>query len=226
MTISYLRASLCLLLAAALAAPQAIAAKGEVFGFTVVGVDCKECAGPILKALRGVPGVKSPKLDWKAGQASVEIGPDFDKTRIKQAIGKLGFAAVFPGEQPKDLTPLPPEELQKLDITAHDGSAAVDVAKLLAPGKLTVLDFHADWCSPCKLVEMRLHHLMQTRGGIALRRVNVGHWDNAAAKQATEEFRAEGLPYLRVYDAEGRFVKAVTGGFWEDILAAIDEAKR
>jgi len=58
-----------------------------------------------------------------------------------------------------------------------------------------------------------------------VRRVNVGKWDNDAAKQATREFRLEALPYVRVYDAKGKFVGAVTGGSWDDVLKTIEKAR-
>jgi hypothetical protein len=60
---------------------------------------------------------------------------------------------------------------------------------------------------------------------LAVRRVNIGKWDNDAAKQATE-LHAEALPYIRVYDARGKFVTAVTGGMWDEVLAAIGKAER
>jgi len=47
----------------------------------------------------------------------------------------------------------------------------------------------------------------------------------AAAAQATH-FGAEALPYIRVYDAHGKFVASVTGGMWDEVLAAIEKAGR
>ncbi len=64
---------------------------------------------------------------------------------------------------------------------------------------------------------------MPTR--VALRRVNVGKWDNAAARQATTEFRLEALPYVRVYDARGKFVDDVTGGSWDQFLKVLEKAQ-
>ena len=197
----------------------------ERFSFTVVGIDCSGCAAPILKALRSVDGVKNPQLDWRKGIATVDLPAGFDKGKLRAALQDLGFEAVFPGETRKELQPLAPEVLKTLDIAELPGTKKVDVAKVVVPGKVTVLDLYAEWCGPCKVLEARMQHYMQTNSDIALRRVDIGHWDNEAAKQATREFRAEGLPYIRVYDRQGKFVAEVTGGSWDQVIGAIEKAR-
>lgn len=214
------------LLVLALALLLSAAAFGdERFSFTVAGIDCAGCAAPILKALRSVDGVRNPQLDWRKGVATVDLPAGFDKNKLRAALHDLGFEAVFPGEVRKELQPLAPEVLKALDIAELPGTKRVDAGKVVVPGKITVLDLYAEWCGPCKVLEARMQHYMQTNPDIALRRVDIGHWDNEAAKQATREFRAEGLPYLRVYDRSGKFVADVTGGSWDQVIAAIDKAR-
>jgi thiol-disulfide isomerase/thioredoxin len=197
----------------------------ETLRFTVIGIDCAECAPPILKALKGVSGVSNVKLDWKAGVAAIEVPEGFDRSKLRDAIAAIGYEAVFDGEARKDLQPLPEEERRGLDISSASDGARIDVASVIVPGKITVLDYWAEWCSPCHLLDARLQHLVKANPQVAVRRVNVGKWDNDAAKQATREFRLEALPYVRVYDAKGKFVGAVTGGSWDDILKTIEKAK-
>ena len=193
--------------------------------FKVVGIDCSKCAPPVIKALHSVRGVEDVKVDTKTKTATVEVPNAFDREQLRAALSNAGFGAVFPGEQPRDIEPLPPAVARTLDIASFTDGKRVDLASIMEPGKITIVDFYADWCGPCHVLEARLEHLMEARKDIALRRINIGKWDNAAAKQATE-LRAEALPYLRVYDARGKFVTAVTGGMWDEVLAAIDKAQK
>ncbi|HEY6065323.1 MAG TPA: cation transporter [Thermoanaerobaculia bacterium] len=200
-------------------------ATAETLRFTVVGIDCQACAPPIRKALNGIPGIRNAQVDWKAGTATVEVPADFDKAKIKKALDAIGYDAVFADESRKEFAALPDDVVRKLDIVSFDGSSKVDLKTIAAPGKITVVDYWAEWCSPCHLLEKRLQHLVNENPNMAVRRVNVGKWDNAAAKQATAEFRLEALPYVRVYDARGKFVDDVTGGSWDQLRKVLEKAR-
>jgi copper chaperone CopZ/thiol-disulfide isomerase/thioredoxin len=202
-------------------------ANAEQLQFTVIGIDCKECAPPIVRALRELPGVKSAALDWKKGVATLEVAEGFDRTKIKKAVDAIGYEAIFPGEDRKEFAALPADVVAKLDIVSYDGATKVDLKKIPVPGKITVLDYWAEWCSPCHFLEKRLQHVLNSNPtGMALRRVNVGKWDNAAARQATSEFRLEALPYVRVYDRNGKFAGDVTGGSWDELLKVLEAAHK
>jgi copper chaperone CopZ len=197
----------------------------DTITFKVVGIDCAACAPPLVKALKSVEGVKSAKIDAKAQTATVDADPSVTRETLRAAVSNAGFGSVFPGEKPREIEPLAADVVKTLDIKAYTNGKRVDLAKLMAAGKVTIVDFYADWCGPCRVLEARLQHLMQGKKNLALRRVNIGKWDNDAARQATE-LHATALPYIRVYDARGRFVTAVTGGMWDEVLGAIEKAER
>jgi thiol-disulfide isomerase/thioredoxin len=197
----------------------------DTLKFQVIGIDCAACGPPIVRALSAVDGVKNAKVDANAKTATVDVAAGFDREKLRAAVSNAGFQAVFPGEQARDIEPLPADVVKTLDIVAYTNGKRVDLAKVVAPGKVTIVDFYADWCGPCHVLEARLQHLMQGKANLAVRRIDIGKWDNDAAKQATE-LRATALPYIRVYDARGKFVTAVTGGMWDEVLAAIAKAER
>lgn len=201
-------------------------AADEPFTFKVIGFDCAACTPPIVKALSAVPGVSRPTVNPETHMVTVQLAPGADRERVRKALTNLGFGAVFPGEKEVGFVAPPESVLKTLDIVSYPGNTRVDIAKIVVPGKVTIVDFYGEWCGPCRVLEARLQHLMAgDKPNLALRRVDIGKWDNAAAKQVTREFKGEALPYIRVYDANGRFVEAVTGGMWDEVLIAIERAE-
>ena len=75
------------------------------------------------------------------------------------------------------------------------------------------------------MLESRLERYMVAHPNLAIRRADIGKWNNAAAAQATH-LGAEALPYIRVYDARGKFVTSVTGGMWDEVLGGDREGRR
>ena len=212
-------AAFCLLLAAA-------SLHAETLKFQVTGLDCASCAPPVLRALKAVPGVTNASLDWKSGSATVESKGPVDRAAVRTALDNAGFGAVLPGETGAAMQPLPAAELAKLDIVTQRDGKSFSIDKLTVPGKVTIVDFYGEWCGPCRVLDVRLQHYVAAHPGIAIRRIDIGKWDNAAARQVTHDFRAGELPYIRVYDRNGKFSTAVTGGMWDEVTAAMEKGSR
>jgi thiol-disulfide isomerase/thioredoxin len=84
---------------------------------------------------------------------------------------------------------------------AANGEAAPLVP---VPGVVTVFDFWAPWCKPCKALDVRLVELAHRYPGrLAIRKVNVVDWDSAAAAKYLVP-HGYNLPHVKVYGADGK----------------------
>ena len=79
----------------------------------------------------------------------------------------------------------------------------------LVPGKVTVFDFYADWCAPCRTIDAHMFEKLNARSDIALRKINVVSWETPIAKRYMA--KAAGLPYVVVYGKDGALVDKVAG---------------
>jgi thiol-disulfide isomerase/thioredoxin len=96
-----------------------------------------------------------------------------------------------------------------IDTTGADvadlgrGGQLVDLKPVA--GKLTIFDFWAEWCEPCKDLEPSLVEIARANPNVAIRRVEVIDWDSPVAAQHLTR-GGYGLPHLKVYDAKGNIV--------------------
>ena len=121
-------------------------------------------------------------------------------------------------------------------------TAGLDVADLGAPGeavdltpvpgKLTIFDFWATWCEPCKILEPALIELARAHPDlVAIRRIDVVDWDSAAAARHLTP-GGFGLPHLKIFDRDGALilVRSSATGQLDALIAAVralvDDAAR
>jgi thiol-disulfide isomerase/thioredoxin len=116
---------------------------------------------------------------------------------------------------------------------AHPDTTGLDVADLGAPGEgvdlvpvpgtVTIFDFWATWCEPCKKLEPALVDVVREhRGKVALRRIDVVDWDS----QATARHLTPGgydLPHIKIFDAHGKLLLEKTSkpGKLPELIAEI-----
>jgi len=186
-----------------------------VMEFDVAGLSCGGCEATATEALQKVPGVVNVSVVFETKRARVEARRPIAEDEIRKALGKLGFEARFANDPVvKTLTA---EERAALDIRVASRGEAFDIRSHLAPGKYTIFDFWAEWCGPCHVLTPKIERLVQQSANVALRTIDLQQWESAAAKQATKDFKLTGLPYVRVYGPDGKFVGAVTGNDIEKI---------
>jgi len=108
---------------------------------------------------------------------------------------------------------------QQPEVITH--GAQVDIAKHLALGNVTVVDFYADWCGPCKQLSPSLEQMAQTDPEIALRKIDIVNWNTAVVKQ----FNIHSIPQVNVYNRGGLLVGTVVGADAEEVKRYVAQAK-
>ena len=108
---------------------------------------------------------------------------------------------------------------QQVEVITH--GAQVDIAKHLALGNVTVVDFYADWCGPCKQLSPSLEQMASADPDIALRKIDIVNWNTAVAKQ----FNIHSIPQVNVYNRGGLLVGTVVGVDAEEVKRYVAQAK-
>jgi thioredoxin 1 len=106
-------------------------------------------------------------------------------------------------------------------ITVISHGAQVDINQHLAFGNVTVVDFYADWCGPCRQLSPSLEQMARSDSEIALRKIDIVNWRTAVVQQ----FNIHSIPQVNVYDRSGRLIGTVVGVDLEKVKSYVAQAK-
>ena len=106
-----------------------------------------------------------------------------------------------------------------MEVISH--GAQVDISKHLALGSVTVVDFYADWCGPCRALSPSLEEMAGTDPEIALRKIDIVNWKTAVVRQ----FNVQSVPQVNVYNRGGNLIGTVVGADIDAIKRYVAQAK-
>jgi thiol-disulfide isomerase/thioredoxin len=112
-----------------------------------------------------------------------------------------------------------PQRGQPIAVISH--GSQVDITRHLALGNVTIVDFYADWCGPCKMVSPTLEQMANTDPEIALRKIDIVNWNTAVARQ----YNINSIPHVKVYNRAGALVGSVVGVNVREIQRYVAQAK-
>jgi thioredoxin len=99
--------------------------------------------------------------------------------------------------------------VQDLDAAGYDAFVA-------SPGRLMVVDFHADWCGPCKVLGPVLEQVAaEFPGKVSIGKINVDHAKALAARTGVR-----GIPDVRLF-RDGKEVDRFVGAIGADQVRAL-----
>jgi len=159
------------------------------------------------------------ELERKLAERNNKYWIDQESAKNKQdKLRTVAAPAAGSGQQVKPATPLA-DRGQQVNVITH--GAQVDITKHLALGNVTVVDFYADWCGPCRQVSPSLEQMAKTDPQIVLRKIDIVDWHTPVVKQ----FSIHSIPQINVYNRGGHLVGAVVGADIEGVKRYVAQAK-
>lgn len=186
-------------------------------------INCSSCLQHANKAVGELDGVLSTTLDRR----KVELLVRYDTSRVTPpqmvaTIQKAGYRAVVGAGQGRyDAHTKFADGLDVKSIT--DPPADLVIASLAVKGKVTVVDFGAIWCGPCRDVDTEMMAQLKAHPDLALRRIDIGDWDTAFAARHLRGVPS--LPYIIVFAPDGSRYKTIAGLHLAELRKAIADAR-
>jgi thiol-disulfide isomerase/thioredoxin len=186
-------------------------------------IDCSSCGTDLARVLVAQDGVKKTAFDKHTAEltvvadASVDVlalaqhhKPKNEAYSLVEGSGQGRYVAWKEGPAGADMK-----------VVAKGGEDVPDLAPHLAADKVTIVDFSADWCRPCRTLDAHVVEVLAKRKDVAYRKLDVGDWDTPLGKRWL--VGVEKLPYVIVFDKRGRKVDAISGVDLERLDAAVEK---
>ncbi len=199
-------------------------AKTTVMSFP--DLDCSDCGEDVARALIQEAGVYKTAFDKRRVELTVVADPRVDAFTLAESkkphgeswhlVLGAGLGRYLPWEKPPEGADV--QELSK------DGADVADLSPHLVLGKVTVVDFSAKWCEPCRSLDEHVMAIAAKRSDVAYRKLDIGDWDTPIAAHYLNGVKE--LPYVMFFDKRGRRVETMSGLDLERFDRILDQASR
>ena len=92
-------------------------------------------------------------------------------------------------------------DLEAGDVMVVSKGDEVDLREHAVGGKYTIYDFYADWCPPCRVLDVELRDLAATHDNGAIRKIDIIDWIEQIPFNETRNYVQRVMEGLYVYRA-------------------------
>jgi thioredoxin 1 len=118
-------------------------------------------------------------------------------------------------------TDAPPPRPKPAPVSVSDSRPQARGSIQPEHGKITIVDFYADWCGPCRKMGPILEKIAEDNSSVVVQKVNVDKHPDLA-----KEYKATAIPRIIIYDKQGGEVDIVVGADEQRVRKAVADAGR
>ncbi len=161
----------------------------------------------------------------RARESAANDGDAESAKRVAQDEAKAEVPIQSGPQAKKQVKPPAAEEPEQLarresavETVVANGEKA-DLEDHLVRGGVTVFDFYADWCGPCREIAPRLEQMAESNPSVYLRKINIKEWNTPIA----EQYEIQSIPSVWVFDKTGKLILEKSHDF-QSVQSAVRRA--
>lgn len=163
----------------------------------------------MARVLKTEKGVLEASFEKNKAELNIRFNPKLITVdRMIQKVSQLGFVALRGAGKGAYLPPVKFPKSMDVKWISKKGEDVI-LKQHLVPGKVTVFDFSAKWCGPCKDIDRVLFEWMKANKGYAIRKIDIVDWSTPVAKRYLSSKGQ--LPYLIVFGKKGKTKVEIVG---------------
>ena len=182
------------------------------------------CGQAIANKLKKQEGIDKATFDKNKVELRVVGRADLDIFALTEPFAKAEKVELIVGAGKGSYLPskAPPTEAD-VKTVVEGGSTVPKLSDVVVAGKITVIEFGAVWCGPCRIVDAHMFELLAKQPDLAYRKLDVGDWGTPLADHYLAKISK--LPYIIVFDAKGTKIEDIAGLSRKRLNAAIAKAR-
>jgi thiol-disulfide isomerase/thioredoxin len=170
--------------------------------------------------LEDLKGVHRADADLVHGELKVWTRAEVETPALVGSLTARGVDAVAGSGQGSYRRPPGFAPTADARIITLKGEDVEDLAPFAVPGKVTVFDFYADWCGPCRALDGHLRQIAAARSDVAIRKLNIVDFNSPLANH----FVGGAIPLLVIYNRSGHRMGELRGNDPRRIIVGLGRA--